>query len=97
MRQPLEKFVAPVVVNDRLRNDRAEDGHPFGKPRRNAPAVERKIGASGSPSHQLVSSCVLSCKGPSPVLRVRNVSEYRKASTAGMLCSHSKREGPDMA
>jgi hypothetical protein len=27
---------------------------------------------------------------------VRNVMEYRGASTAGMLCSHVSREGPDI-
>jgi hypothetical protein len=39
------------MVDDGLRNDRAKRRHPFGKPGRNAPAMEGKICAAGSLRH----------------------------------------------
>src|ERR1700742_2760069 len=47
MRQPLQEFIAAVMVNDRLGDDRAERGHARRQPRRYAPAMEREIGAAG--------------------------------------------------
>ena len=49
MRQPLQEFVAAVVVNDRLSNDGAERRHAGRQPRRDTSAVQGY--ASGSSGH----------------------------------------------
>jgi hypothetical protein len=51
MRQPLQEFIAAVVMDDGLANDGAKRRHPFGQPRRNTAAVKRKIGAAGTSGH----------------------------------------------
>jgi hypothetical protein len=51
MRQPLQEFVAAVVMDDSLANNRANHGHAFSQPRWNTPAVKREIGAAGSSCH----------------------------------------------
>src|SRR6478609_7709578 len=43
MRQPLQEFVAAVVMHDRLGDDGAEHRHALAKPSRHPAAVERKI------------------------------------------------------
>nr|WP_240320663.1 hypothetical protein [Sphingomonas crusticola] len=52
MGQPAEEFVAAIFVDDRLRDHRAELGHPLAQPRRNAPAMQRKVCATGPLRHQ---------------------------------------------
>ena len=54
VRQPLQKFVAAVMVDDGLSDDGAERRHAGRQPRRDAPAVQREIGASGSSCHSLL-------------------------------------------
>jgi hypothetical protein len=51
MRQPLQEFVAAVMVDD-AGDDRAERGHPFAQPLRNPSAMERKIRAAGLSCHR---------------------------------------------
>ena len=41
-----QQLVAAVMVDDRLRDDRAEAGHAVREPRRHPPAVQRQIRAS---------------------------------------------------
>ena len=50
MRQPAQQLVAPVVMDDRLADDRAEPRHALGEPGRHAAAVQRQVGASPSVS-----------------------------------------------
>ena len=98
MRQPLQEFVAAVMMHDRLRDDGAERGHARRQPRRHASAMERKVGAAGASCHQL-SLSMRESAGLYQVFRsamVRNVMEYLGASTAGMLCSQTWREAPDI-
>src|SRR4051794_30189480 len=52
MGQALQELVAAIMVNHGLSNDRAQRGHAFRKPGRNAATVERKIGAAGSSCHE---------------------------------------------
>jgi hypothetical protein len=40
MRQPLQEFITPVVVNHSLGDDRAQRGHALGQPGRDAAAVK---------------------------------------------------------
>src|SRR6202035_1250466 len=54
MRQPLKEFVAAVVGDDGLSDERAERRHAGRQPRRDTPAVQRQIGASGSSYHSLL-------------------------------------------
>src|ERR1700720_2414184 len=54
MRQPLQEFVAAIMVDDRLSDDGAERRHAGRKPRREASAVQRQVGASGSSCHSLL-------------------------------------------
>src|SRR6266702_7562870 len=51
MRQPLKERVAPVMMHDRLRHDRAERGHTCREPGWNPAVVQGKIGAAGSSGH----------------------------------------------
>jgi hypothetical protein len=39
------------MMDDSLADNRAEHGHASGQPRRNAPAMKRKIGAACSSCH----------------------------------------------
>src|ERR1700712_4127328 len=103
MRQPLQEFVTAVMVNDRLRDDSTERGHARCQPRRHAPAMERKIGAAAASCHSIPESRSIEVyQVARPKVRtsrstmVRNVIEYRSASTAGMLCSQTCREAPDI-
>ena len=54
MRQPLQEFVAAVMVHDRLRDDGAQRRHAGRQPRRNASAMQGKIGAAGASCHSLL-------------------------------------------
>ncbi len=54
MRDATEKFVAPVMNDDRLGNDGAEPGHAFAEPPGNPAAMKRKIGAASTLSHGLL-------------------------------------------
>ena len=54
MRETGKKFVAPVMFDDCLTDDRAERGHARREPRRDAAVVKWKISASGSTSHGFV-------------------------------------------
>src|ERR1700674_2517360 len=51
VRQPLQEFVAAVLVNDRLRDDGAEPLHAHRQPRRNSSTVQRKDRAAGAFCH----------------------------------------------
>ena len=42
MRQPLQEFIAAVMMDDSLANNGAKQGHAFCQPGRNAPAVKRE-------------------------------------------------------
>ncbi len=52
MREPGQKFVAPVFEDDRLGDHGAESGHALPKPSRHAAAVQRQIGAARPRRHQ---------------------------------------------
>jgi hypothetical protein len=75
VRQPLEEFVAAVVMDDCLRDDGPEAGHALGEPRGDASTMQREIGASGPPRHQLVLSSALKGERLSLSFRVRSVIE----------------------
>ncbi len=51
VREPLEECIAPVMMDDRLRDDRAERRHAGGQPGWNPAGVKGKIGAAGPSSH----------------------------------------------
>jgi hypothetical protein len=51
MRQPLQEFVAAVMMDDSLANNCPKYGHALGQPVWNTPAVKREIGAAGSSCH----------------------------------------------
>src|SRR5437899_8811723 len=70
MRQPLQEFVAAVMMDDRLADNGAKQRHAFGQPRRNTPAVKRKVGAACSSCHDYSIR----------VLRRRNVRRDRRFS-----------------
>jgi hypothetical protein len=57
MRQPLQEFVAAVMVHDGLRDDGAERGHARRQPWRNASAMEREVGAAGTSCHSIPVDC----------------------------------------
>ena len=82
MRQPPQEFVAAVMMDDRLGDDGAERGHARRQPRRNASAMEGKIGAAGPSCHSCLSSGRLVADGHSvSAVRsamVRNVIEYAR-------------------
>jgi hypothetical protein len=46
VREAMNEFVAPVMMDDGLAHDRTKAGHPVAKPFRYAAAVKRKISAS---------------------------------------------------
>src|SRR6266436_2657923 len=76
MRQPLQEFVAAVMMDDSLADNGAKQGHAFSQPRRNTAAVKRKIGAACSSCHD----CSIR------VLRRRNVRpDQRFSNCAGTL------------
>src|SRR5436190_20363620 len=68
MRQPLQEFVAAVMMDDSLADNCAKQGHAFSQPRRNTPAVKRKIGAACSSCHD----------GSIRFLRCRNVRRVQR-------------------
>src|SRR5580700_10062870 len=47
MRQPAQKFVAPVVMDDGLGHDSAKPRHAVGQPFRHVAVMERQISAAG--------------------------------------------------
>jgi hypothetical protein len=47
MRQAAQQLVAPVMVDDRLADHRAEPRHPIGQPSRDVAAMQWRIGAAG--------------------------------------------------
>ena len=51
MRQTAQEFVASVMVDDRLRDDRAEPRHALAEPCRHPAVVKRQIGAARPSSH----------------------------------------------
>src|SRR3981189_2745175 len=53
MRQPLQEFVAAVMMDDGLAHNGAERGHAARQPRRNTPAVKRKIRAACPSCHDV--------------------------------------------
>ena len=46
MGEPAQQLVAPVMVDDRLGDHRAEPRHALGEPRRHAAAMQRQVGAA---------------------------------------------------
>lgn len=46
MREPLQEFVAAVVMDDGLGHHRAQGGHALAQPCRHASAMQRTIGAA---------------------------------------------------
>src|SRR6202167_5538396 len=53
-RQPLQEFVAAVVMDDGLSDDGAERRHAGRQPGRDASAVQKEIGTSCSSCHSLL-------------------------------------------
>ena len=51
IRKASQQLVPTIVMDDGLRHDCTEPGHPVGQPPRNVAAVERQIGASGPSCH----------------------------------------------
>ena len=51
MGEPAQQLVAPVVVDDRLDDHRAEPRHALAEPGRHPAAVKRQIGAAGASRH----------------------------------------------
>ncbi len=51
MRQPPQKFIAPVMMDDGLAHDGAQRGHALGQPLWNPSAVKRQIGAACASCH----------------------------------------------
>src|ERR1700738_1868841 len=70
--QPPQQLVAPIVMDDRLRDDRTKTCHALAKPAGHAAAVKRKGGAAGSSSHQ--SSLAAPYTSFSRTNRARNAS-----------------------
>ena len=60
--QPGEKLGAPVALQYRLDNRRAELRHPIGEPWRHAAAMQRKIGNSGT-FHRAITPRLWCCAG----------------------------------
>jgi hypothetical protein len=52
MRQPAQHLVAAILKDDRLGHHRAKPRHPIAQPFGHVPAMEWKVGAARSPSHQ---------------------------------------------
>jgi len=55
VRQPLQEFIASIVMDDGLAQDCAKRGHAFCQPQRNAPAVKWKISAACPSGHWIES------------------------------------------
>jgi hypothetical protein len=53
MRQPLQEFIAAVMMDDGLAHNGAKRGHAARQPRRNTPAVKRKIRAACPSCHDV--------------------------------------------
>jgi hypothetical protein len=53
MSEPPKEFVASIFVDDGLADNSAELRHPLTQPFGYVPAVKRKIGAAGTPRHQI--------------------------------------------
>src|SRR3954452_15397276 len=49
--QPAQQLVPPVMQDNGLAQDRGEAGHPVREPLRHSPAMQGKVGASGSSGH----------------------------------------------
>src|SRR3954453_783315 len=49
--QPAQQLVAPVMQDNGLAHNRGEAGHPVREPLRHSPAMQGKVGASGSSGH----------------------------------------------
>src|SRR5690242_16338194 len=54
MRQATQQLVAPVVMDDRLADHRAEPAHALAQPRRHAAAMQREVSASGAMYHGIL-------------------------------------------
>ena len=67
MSKPAQQLVAAIVKDNRLTDDRAESGHAVGKPQRDAPAVQRQIGASCFAGHALSISFPVLPALPAPI------------------------------
>ena len=52
MRQTAQQLVAAVFEDDGLDDHRAEPGHALAKPGGHAAAMQRQVGAAGTPRHQ---------------------------------------------
>ena len=52
MGEAAQKFVASIVMDDRLGDDRAQLRHPLAEPSGNAAVVKRQISAAGAPCHR---------------------------------------------
>ena len=52
MRQPAQEFVAAVMMDDRLGDDRAQFRHALAEPGGNPAIVKRQIGAARPSSHE---------------------------------------------
>jgi hypothetical protein len=52
VRKAAQQLVAPIVMDDRFADHRAEAGHSVGEPSRNLPAMQRHVGAASSVSHR---------------------------------------------
>jgi hypothetical protein len=70
MRQAAQQLVAPVVVDDRIADHRAEPRHRIGQPFRDMAAMQWQIGASGFASHQLPDRSVVRGSGREHVVFV---------------------------
>jgi hypothetical protein len=95
MRQAAQQLVAPVMVDDRLADHRAEPRHPIGQPLWDVAAMQRQIGASGFVSHQPDRSAVrgsgrgrvvLIQKNMASLLPCRNTAGVRR-QTANAIAS----------
>ena len=51
MRQTTQEFVPPIMMDDRLRDDRPEPRHALPKPRWNPAVMKRQIGAARTSGH----------------------------------------------
>ena len=61
MRQPAQEFVAAIVMDDRLGDDRAEPRHALAEPCRHPAAMKRQIGAACASTLQRPSFLFLKC------------------------------------
>jgi hypothetical protein len=82
MRQAAQQFIAPVMVDDRLANHCAEPRHPIGQPFRDVAAVQWKIGAAGSKSHQPGRPTVRGCGRDRAVLIAVNMASLSPSGNA---------------